>query len=201
MGEQTNTEGCGWRGGGESIVKLSTVEGKQTGHYLDRVGLVGEQTNTEGCGWGESGRADSGSALLRGSRLDNTLTGWGLWESRRTPEAQSRGAESVSCSVGSRKPLRNDWEVETNRNGDSNKEEGDTIDVDNEERGRKRTRECSRQEEIVTWKEEEDWERGKEDKVRDSGSEESFMEIEVIEIETGSNKEEENDRKMMGRMG
>ena len=32
---------------------------------------------------------------------------------------------------------RNDWEVETNRNADSNKEEGDTIDVDNEERGRK----------------------------------------------------------------
>ena len=33
------------------------------------------------------------------------------------------------------------------------------------------------------------------------GSKESVMEIEVIEIETGSNKEEENDMKMTGRMG
>ena len=56
--------------------------------------------------------------------------------------------------------------------------EKDTNDVDNkEERGRKRTRESSRQEEMVTWKEEEDWERGKEDKIRESGSDESVMEI------------------------
>ena len=49
--------------------------------------------------------------------------------------------------------------------------------------------------------EEEDWERGKEEKVKESGSEESVRKIEVIESETGSIKEEENDRKMTVRMG
>ena len=44
----------------------------------------------------------------------------------------------------------------------------DANDVDNEEgRGRKRMRESSRQEEIVMWKVEEDWDRGKEDKVKE----------------------------------
>ena len=50
----------------------------------------------------------------------------------------------------------------------------------------------------MIWKEEEDLERGKEYKVK---SEESIRNIEVIEIETGSKKEEENDSKMTGRMG